>query len=147
MRATHILTIPAVLTGLLLTTAPAGAQAIRAAGEVHVSVQWRSNAPPPVYGPYRGEGRGGYRDYAFDNGFRDGYREGFDDARDGDRFNATREKRYRKADSGYNRNYGPREFYKANYRDGYRAGYEKGFREGRYRGGDWGRPRPWDRRW
>jgi hypothetical protein len=136
-----------VLSGLLLSTGPAEAQTVRVAGGIHVSVQWRSNAPPPVYGPYRGDGnRGGYRDYAFDNGFRDGYREGFDAARDRRRYEPLREKRYREGDNGYNRRYGPREFYKAYYRDGFRAGYEQGFREGRYRGDRRGQG-PWDRRW
>lgn len=147
MRTTHYLTIPAVLTGLFLSTAPAGAQVIRTAGDIHVSVQWRRTPPPPVYGPYRGEvRRGGYNDIAFDNGFRDGYREGFDAARDRRRRDPLGEKRYRKGDSGYHRSYGPRDYYRATYRDGFREGYEQGFREGRFRG-DWRGPGPWDRRW
>jgi hypothetical protein len=144
MRTTSFLTIPAVLTGLLLTTAPADAQVVRTTGGVQVSVQWRRNAPP-VYAPYGDYRRGGYRDFAFDNGFRDGYREGLDAARDRDRYDPVREKRYRQGDRGYDRDYGPRGQYKQSYREGFRTGYDQGYREGRSR--DYRGNRGWDRRW
>jgi hypothetical protein len=87
----------------------------------------------------------GYRDVAFNNGFDDGYRRGLDDARDRDRYDPIGEKWYRKGDRGYHRQYGPRDYYKQQYRDGFRAGYDRGFRENRYydrdryeRRGRWG---------
>jgi hypothetical protein len=77
---------------------------------------------------------GGYRSIAFDNGFDDGYREGLRDSRSRDRYDPVGNKRYRKGDQGYDRRYGPRDYYKREYRDGFRAGYERGYREGRYSG-------------
>lgn len=75
----------------------------------------------------RGIGR---YDLAFANGENDGYKEGLKDGEKGDRFDPIREKRYRSADSGYDKRYGSKESYKDRYRDGYRIGYEQGYREG-----------------
>lgn len=90
-------------------------------------------------GVYGGRGDGGYRgggavyaDPATAAGFEDGYRQGAEDARDGDRFDPVRAKRYREGDRGYDRRYGSREQWKTAYRQGFRAGYERGSREGRY---------------
>lgn len=72
--------------------------------------------------------------YAFDNGLRDGYEKGFDDARDGDRFDPRRHRRYRSADHGYRRgDYLGRDAYRDIYRRGFLAGYEDGYRDARRR--------------
>lgn len=76
-------------------------------------------------------GRGGYGNLAAERGFRDGYEEGRKDARDRDRFDPVRSKKYRSADDGYDRRYGTREQWKAAYRAAFRQGYERGYREGR----------------
>ena len=93
---------------------------------------------PGGYGGYGGRGDGGYRGGAYANpataaGFDDGYRQGREDARDGDRFDPVRAKRYREGDRGYDRRYGTREQWKTAYRQGFRAGYDRGYREGRAR--------------
>jgi hypothetical protein len=93
-------------------------------------------------GPGRGTpgtptGRGyGRYDEAVLQGFNDGYEAGLDDGQDGRRFDPVRESRYRNADRGYDRNYGPKELYRTNYRDGFRRGYEDGYNDGR-RYNDW----------
>jgi len=79
-----------------------------------------------------GYGGGVYADPATAAGFEDGYRQGVDDARDRDRFDPVRAKRYREGDRGYDRRYGTREQWKVAYRQAFRAGYERGYREGRY---------------
>lgn len=73
----------------------------------------------------------GRYDLAFNTGENDGYKEGLKDGEKGDRFDPTREKKYRSGDSGYDKRYGSREAYKDRYRDGYRRGYELGYQEGR----------------
>lgn len=73
----------------------------------------------------------GRYDLAFNTGENDGYKEGLKDGEKGDRFDPVREKKYRSADSGYDKRYGSREVYKDRYRDGYRNGYELGYQEGR----------------
>lgn len=81
-------------------------------------------------------------DPAFRNGEEDGYREGLRDGERGERFDPVREKRYRSADNGYDRRYGPKELYKDRYRDGFRRGYEDGYQDGRR----YGRNDRYDRR-
>jgi hypothetical protein len=78
---------------------------------------------------YNYPGRYGRLDLAAQQGFNDGYEAGFDDARDRRRFDPISESRYRNGDRGYQSSYGPRELYKANYRDAFRDGYEEGFRD------------------
>ena len=73
----------------------------------------------------------GRYDLAFNTGENDGYKEGLKDGEKGDRFDLTREKKYRSADSGYDKRYGSKEAYKDRYRDGYRSGYELGYQDGR----------------
>jgi hypothetical protein len=70
-------------------------------------------------------------DLAFNTGENDGYKEGLKDGEKGDRFDPVREKKYRSADSGYDKRYGSKEAYKNRYRDGYRRGYELGYQDGR----------------
>jgi hypothetical protein len=81
------------------------------------------------YGYPGGYGYPTYGRVAFDRGFEDGVRKGREDGRDGDRFDPTRHKDYRKADDGYNRQYGSKDAYQVAYRDGFRSGYNRGYRE------------------
>ena len=78
---------------------------------------------------YRDNRYGRRQDYAFQRGFEDGYRRGRDDGRDGDRYDVYRHRDYRNGDDGYNRRFGPRDFYRDSYREGFRAGYDRGYRE------------------
>jgi len=78
-------------------------------------------------------------DLAFLNGDEDGYEAGLKDRRRGDRFDPIREKRYRSADHGYDRRYGPKDLYKNRYREGFRRGYQEGYRDAAYRDGYNGR--------
>ena len=79
---------------------------------------------------------GGNRGYGYEQrgggpasqiGFEDGRRDGERDAFTGHSFRPTHGGNYHHADRGYRREYGPRGFYKDQYRsayvDGYRAGY------------------------
>jgi len=70
--------------------------------------------------------RGGYGNYAAQVGYRDGFDAGRNDARDRNRFDPVRSKRYRDGDHDYNNRYGDRELYKRDYR----AAFEQGYREG-----------------
>jgi len=102
------------------------------------ALQWNSGQYPGRYAypsPYDRNDRQGYaynrhrRSYAFDRGFDDGYREGLDDARDRDRYDPIGEGRYRRGDVGYDHRYGPREYYRRDYREGFLAGYDRAYRE------------------
>jgi hypothetical protein len=89
-------------------------------------------SPRPGWGapPWsdRSGGRGTARfDLAYQNGLSDGYERGMEDARDRNRFDPISEGRYRDGDRGYEREYGPKDVYKANYRAGFRQGYEEGY--------------------
>ena len=55
------------------------------------------------------------------------------DARDNDRYEPTRKKKYREGDDGYNSRYGSRDQYRNEYRQAFQQGYDRGYREGRYR--------------
>jgi hypothetical protein len=70
--------------------------------------------------------RGGSGNYAGQVGYRDGFDAGRSDARDRNRFDPVRSKRYRDGDHDYNNRYGDRELYKRDYR----AAFEQGYREG-----------------
>ncbi len=74
---------------------------------------------------------GRYRSPAGQNGYRDGYAQGRDDARDGDRYDPVRAKRYREGDHDYNGRYGSRDEYKREYRNAFQQGYDQGYRETR----------------
>ena len=54
-------------------------------------------------------------------------------ARDNDRYEPTRKKKYRDGDDGYNSRYGSRDQYRNEYRQSFQQGYDRGYREGRYR--------------
>src|SRR3954468_11661263 len=62
---------------------------------------------------------------AYDNGYRDGLKRGEQAARDRQPLDVQRERDYRSADGGYNRNYGDR----TRYRDNYRGGFTQGYRD------------------
>jgi hypothetical protein len=85
--------------------------------------------PPVVIGP-RG-GYGGYNSPAAENGYRDGLDAGRNDARDRDRFDPRRAKRYREGDHDYDRRYGDRNDYKREYRSAFEQGYREGYERGR----------------
>ena len=59
--------------------------------------------------------------------------DGREDAGDRDSYDPARHRWYRNGDRGYERIYGPRDFYENAYRDGFRQGYDRGYRDfGRY---------------
>ena len=70
--------------------------------------------------------RGGYGSPAAQIGYRDGLEVGRNDARDRQRFDPVRAKRYRDGDHDYDNRYGSRDVYKREYR----ASFEQGYREG-----------------
>lgn len=84
--------------------------------------------PPDMTGDAR---RAASIDIAYEFGFADGYKAGVEDIRDNDRFQPTDHDAYRDADRGYERRFGDRDRYKAEYRNGFHAGYTRGYREGR----------------
>lgn len=83
------------------------------------------------------------RDAAFERGWADGYERGFDAARGRDRYDPLRHRWYRSGDRGYGGWYGPRDWYRDNYRLGFHDGYERGYREGRMRRGGRGQVGGW----
>ena len=80
---------------------------------------------PTAYPNYP-QGRVGYGSPAAQNGYRDGIDAGRNDARDRERFDPVRAKRYRDGDHDYENRYGSRDEYKREYR----AAFEQGYREG-----------------
>ena len=94
-------------------------------------VPWWAGRGPTYGGRYPGNTP--VRDLAASNGFDDGYRQGLDDGRDGDRHDAGRHGRYRSADHGYRRDYGPKGLYQQAYRAAFERGYDDGYRDGRRR--------------
>jgi len=95
---------------------------------------------PPAYPqryPYPSGGvvprYGGYGSPAAQTGYRDGYDQGRSDARDGDRYDPIRAKRYRSGDHEYHDRYGSKDEYKREYRTAFEQGYEQGYRETRRR--------------
>ena len=158
-----------VAAGLVLAAVAVGAPASAQSARIVVGAvfgagpQHRQPAPdaqrqaPYLYperpGPVRSgryDGHGA-REYARSRGFNDGYEQGFEAARHRDRFDPRRERWYRDAERGYDRDYRmPRSEYRDIYRRGFVDGYESGFRDaqrgwrGGYRsGGGYGRDRGW----
>lgn len=87
----------------------------------------------PSYGgaPFYDRGGRGVVDLARRNGIEDGYDKGFDDGRDRGRFDVRRHSRYRDADRGYRRDYGPRGVYQEAYRSAFERAYREGYEDGR----------------
>jgi len=84
----------------------------------------------PPYSNVPGYSAGRY-DNAYQIGLNDGYEAGVNDA-DGHRaFDPISERRYRSADHGYQKSYGPKEAYKNSYRNAFRQGYERGYQDAR----------------
>ena len=78
----------------------------------------------PVQGWYGG------REVALNRGVNDGYEQGFEAARHRDRYDPSRERWYRDATRGYDRDYRmAREDYRDIYRRGFLEGYEAGYRD------------------
>jgi len=63
----------------------------------------------------------------FDKGYEDGLRRGRDDGEDGDRYDVTRDGKYRDGDHGYRSSYGSRYTYVRSYRSGFELGYQDGY--------------------
>jgi hypothetical protein len=84
---------------------------------------------------YSADYRASYADArraAYDNGYRDGVKRGEQAARDRRAFQVERERDYRDADNGYNREFGDRTRYRNDYRGGFAEGYRDGYqRDGR----------------
>lgn len=76
-----------------------------------------------------GNARGRFASPAAENGYRDGLEAGEHAAREGDRFDPVRERRYREGDHDYEGRYGSRDEYKRNYRAAFQQGYQEGFRQ------------------
>lgn len=75
-----------------------------------------------------GNARGRFASPAAENGYRDGLQAGESAARDGDRFDPVRERRYREGDHDYEGRYGSRDDYKRDYRAAFQQGYQDGYR-------------------
>jgi hypothetical protein len=94
--------------------------------------------PVPRYGTAPGVRRptgfpGVSDDIGSANGFEEGYKRGVDDGRDRDRYDPRRHGRYRDAEQGYRRDYGPRGVYEVSYRRGFERGYDEGYAAGQRR--------------
>jgi flagellar biosynthesis/type III secretory pathway protein FliH len=101
--------------------------------------------------------RQGVQSPAYRTGYDRGVRIGQEDGRRNDRFEYANESEYRNADTGYNRTYGDRERYRAEFRQGFENGYREGYSRyqsgyggygnGGYNDGTWrpgtGGPPPW----
>ncbi len=79
-----------------------------------------------VYG-YRGDSAREVERHAYDNGYRSGLRAGERDARDGRVYEMERQRDWRDADGGYQRDFGDRELSHRVFRDGFRVGYSEAF--------------------
>lgn len=94
--------------------------------------EWGRRGTPDGYSAGRAGAYGGYHRVgrAYDIGYRDGLEEGRQDRHGRDRFNPARHRRYRSADHGYSKRYGPKDAYRDVYRQGFVAGYDAAFRAG-----------------
>ena len=87
----------------------------------------------------------GYESYgaraAWERGYEDGLNRGRRDGEHGDRFDVTRDGKYRDGDHGYRSSFGPRFEYVRSYRRAFEEGYREGFSvySGRGYRGDYGR--------
>jgi hypothetical protein len=85
-----------------------------------------------------------FRSVAYEHGYEDGFDKGREDARDRDRYDPSRHKRYRKADHGYDKDYGRKESYQLYYRDAFTRGYAEAYRlNSRWSGRDGDYRRGW----
>ncbi len=143
-----------VTAGLMLTFAALAVPAEAQSARITIGAVFGTGPqyPPPARYPGRPEpgGYGNYygygaREYALNRGYNDGYEQGFEAARDRDRFDPRRERWYRDAERGYDRDYRmSRNDYRDIYRRGFMDGYESGYRDAQRRGrggyyGEYGR--------
>jgi hypothetical protein len=70
----------------------------------------------------------------YENGYGDGLKRGRHDGDRGDRFDVTKDSKYRDGDHGYKSSYGARSQYVRAYRSGYEQGYRDGFAPYTYAG-------------
>jgi hypothetical protein len=92
-------------------------------GRVYQSSPSSAPAPGAVIVP-----RATYVSPAAQNGYRDGLEQGRNDARDHDRYDPVRAKRYREGDHDYHDRYGSRDAYTREYRAAFQQGYDEGYR-------------------
>ena len=95
------------------------------------------NSRDPRNGPYRdngngyengyGNGRYGFNGGARDFGYRDGTIMGEKDRRNGKDFRPEKNESYEHADHGYRREFGNKNYYKAEYRRAFVQGYEEAY--------------------
>ena len=85
--------------------------------------------PPAATYPANPQNRGygAVGSIAAQNGYRDGVEAGRNDARDRERFDPVRAKRYREGDHDYHDRYGSRDEYQREYRPAFQRGYEEGY--------------------
>lgn len=128
---------------ILATPSVAVAQTSWGFGVVIGSERGRPAVPAARGGFYWTRGNRQFQ-LAYSNGYMDGYDKGRGDGRGRRAFDPYRHGRYRSANHGYKREYGPRVDYAYAYRDGFQAGYEAGYRDARvYRGYPRGRDYGW----
>ena len=72
-----------------------------------------------------------YTSPAVQAGYRDGFEVGRNDARDRERFDPARSRRYRSADRDYDRRFGSKNEYQREYRTAFERGYAEGYRGAR----------------
>ena len=142
MKPTKSVIATSVVLASLAIGAPVHAQSARIVVGAVFGAGTQYPPPPPYPGQAGSRGydnrrgyddRRGYggREFALSRGFDDGYRQGFDGARDRDRYDPRRERWYRDAERGYDRDYRmPRDAYRDVYRRGFLEGYESGYRDG-----------------
>ena len=110
----------------ILTTSAAALLVFGAA-----ATQARAATPQHDRQGYTYERRADVRDHrAFDNGERDGFARGTDDVRHHRHADMNRQKWYRSGDHDYDRHWGSKDEYRAEYRRGFEQGYDRAFREG-----------------
>jgi len=118
------------MTSKMILTISAAVLAVSAAPAMAQPNGWLG--APVSYAP--DDYRASYADArraARENGYKDGLKRGEQAARNRRPLDVERERDYRSADGGYNRNYGDRNLY----RDTYRSGFAQGYREGYNRRG------------
>jgi hypothetical protein len=128
----NLITVPAAAALALALSAPAAnaADQFGVLGRVFgVHVQHQDRDRDHDRDRDRDWNRGRYDSVAFNNGYREGLDHGRDAARHHRRFDPDREKDFRKADEGYRREYGPKDWYRDQFRRGFQQGYERGYRE------------------
>jgi hypothetical protein len=143
MKPTTLVIAAGVVLASLAIGAPVHAQSARITVGAVFSTGPQYPPPPPYQGrpgpgSYGGHREYGGREYALNRGFNDGYEQGFEAARDRDRFDPRRERWYRDAERGYDRDYRmSRGEYRDVYRRGFIDGYETGYRDAQrgWRGG------------